>query len=52
VFTVCVLAASVLSCQASTAGFIEAAKNLYAGLNTSVKPCDDFYGYACGSWAV
>ncbi|XP_031564967.1 endothelin-converting enzyme 1-like [Actinia tenebrosa] len=33
-----------------TKEFIEAAEQIKSSMNTSVDPCDDFHGYACGLW--
>ncbi|CAH1233091.1 ECE1 [Branchiostoma lanceolatum] len=36
----------------SDAGCLQATSRLLQNLNTSARPCDDFYSYACGGWML
>lgn len=33
-----------------TKGCIEVASSVLSSIDSQVKPCDDFYKYACGGW--
>eukprot|EP00058_Branchiostoma_floridae_P014071 XP_002599559.1 hypothetical protein BRAFLDRAFT_121777 [Branchiostoma floridae] len=36
----------------SDAGCLQATSQLLQNLNSSARPCDDFYSYACGGWML
>ncbi|KAI8518777.1 hypothetical protein Bbelb_020340 [Branchiostoma belcheri] len=42
----------VVDVPCSDAGCLQATSQLLQNLNTSAKPCDDFYSYACGGWML